>query len=358
MSKMSREGQEAIILLTRSDKIKTEIRDGKITRYLIPKDSRQKQEDDVYRRTLADYPNIKENQCRAISISSRLAQQGIGNMDEDAYRAGNLDQLMQILGRKAAGDAARLKEKRPRRAFNSFIEEILGENSAEGNEGIDALQTSLSRIREAIADKKRALDETARSLELSCKREIKRNILAELSSWEREVRQSGGRLSAEEISQRVVNMMRQVVQQRLNETVSKIISDYEEQEIQSFALRFNMQGLENKTETYTYEYFTLDYVEREARGFKENLLSFFGKKYYRPVKKPHTQSQVIDMGTNREDVCDALLPQVEQEIKPIVGREIAHLRDSYFVPQESYVQSMTKILQELKAGLQKLKFAE
>ena len=157
MSKMSREGQEAIILLTRSDKIKTEIRDGKITRYLIPKDSRQKQEDDVYQRTLADYPNIKENQCRAISISSRLAQRGIGNMDEDAYRAGNLDQLMQILGRKAAGDAARLKEKRPRRAFNSFIEEILGENSAEGNEGIDALQTSLSRIREAIADKKRAL---------------------------------------------------------------------------------------------------------------------------------------------------------------------------------------------------------
>lgn len=152
--------------------------------------------------------------------------------------------------------------------------------------------------------------------------------------------------------------MRQVVQQRLNETVSKIISDYEEQEIQSFAIRFNMQGLENKTETYTYEYFTLDYVEREAEGFKENLLSFFGKKYYRPVKKKHTQSQVIDMGTNREDVCDALLPQVEQEIKPIVGREIVHLRDSYFVPQESYVQSMTKILQELKAGLQKLKFAE
>ena len=152
--------------------------------------------------------------------------------------------------------------------------------------------------------------------------------------------------------------MRQVVQQRLNETVGKIISDYEEQEIQSFAIRFNMQGLENKTETYTYEYFTLDYVEREAEGFKENLLSLFGKKYYRPVKKKHTQSQVIDMGTNREDVCDALLPQVEQEIKPIVGREIAHLRDSYFVPQESYVQSMTKILQELKAGLQKLKFAE
>ena len=358
MSKMSREGQEAIILLTRSDKIKTEIRDGKITRYLIPKDSRQKQEDDVYRRTLADYPNIKENQCRAISISSRLAQQGIENMDEDAYRAGNLDQLMQILGRKAAGDAARLKEKRPRRAFNSFIEEILGENSAEGNEGIDALQTSLSRIREAIADKKRALDETTRSLELSCKRELKRNILAELSSWEREVHQSGGRLSAEELSRRVVNMMRQVVQQRLNETVGKIISDYEEQEIQSFALRFNMQGLENKTETYTYEYFTLDYVEREPEGVIENLLSFVGKKYYRPVKKKHTQSQVIDMGTNREDVCDALLPQVEQEIKSIVGREIVHLRDSYFVPQESYVQSMTKILQELKAGLQKLKFAE
>ena len=119
-----------------------------------------------------------------------------------------------------------------------------------------------------------------------------------------------------------------------------------------------MQGLENKTETYTYEYFTLDYVEREPEGVIENLLSFVGKKYYRPVKKKHTQSQVIDMGTNREDVCDALLPQVEQEIKSIVGREIVHLRDSYFVPQESYVQSMTKILQELKAGLQKLKFAE
>lgn len=360
MSKMSREGQEAIIVLTRSDKIKTEIRNGKVNRYLIPKDSRQKQEDDVCQRTLAAYPNIKEEQCRAISISTLLARQGIENKDESAYRNGNIDQLMQILGRKAAGDAAKLKEKRPRRAFNSFIDEVLeGENNADGNDSINALQASLSRVNEAIADKKRALDEITRSLELSCKREIKRKILAEASSWEREVRKSDDTLSAEEISRRVVSIMRQVVQQRLNEAVSKIISDYESQEIQSFALQFSTQGLENKTETYTYEYFTVEYVEREAEGFKENVLSLLlDKKYYREVKKKHIQSQVIDMGTNLEDICDELLPQLEKEIKPVVEREMTHLRDSYFVPQENYVKSMTIAIRELKTGLQKLKFTE
>lgn len=358
MSKMSREGQEAIIVLTRSDKIKTEIRDGKVNRYLIPKDSRRKQEDDVCQRTLAAYPNIKEDQCRAISISTLLSKQGIENKDENAYRNGNIDQLMQILGRKAAGDAARIKEKRPRRAFNSFIDDVLGENNADGNAGINTLQVSLSRVNEAIADKKSALDEITMSLELSCKREIKRKVLAEASSWERDVRKKGVTLSAEEISRRVVSIMRQVVQQRLNETVSKIISDYEAHEIQSFALQFSTQGLETKTETYTYEYFTVDYEEREAQGIKETVLSIFGKKYYREVRKKHTQSQVIDMGTNLEDICDELLPQLEQEIKPVVEREMAHLRDSYFVPQENYVKSMTTALRELKIGLQKLKFTE
>ncbi len=359
MSKMSREGQDAIIVLTRSDRTKTEIRDGKINRYLIPKDSRQKQEDDVCQRTLAAYPNIKESQCRAISISTRLAKQGIENKDENAYHNGNIDQLMQILGRKAAGDAARLKEKRPRRAFNFFIDEVLGgENNVEGNDNISALQASLSRVSEAVADKKGALDEITRPLELSCKREIKRKILAEASSWEREVRKNDSALSAEEISRRVVSIMRQVVQQRLNETVSKIISDYEAHEIQNFALQFNTQGLENKTETYTYEYFTVDYVEREAKGIKENVLSFFGKKYYREIKKKHTQSQVIDMGTNLEDMCDELLPQLEPEIRAVVEREMAHLRDSYFVPQENYVKAMTAALLELKEGLQKMKFTE
>ena len=100
-------------------------------------------------------------------------------------------------------------------------------------------------------------------------------------------------------------------------------------------------------------------MERESEGFKENVLSFLlDKKYYREVKKKHIQSQVIDMGTNLEDICDELLPQLEKEIKPVVEREMTHLRDSYFVPQENYVKSMTIAIRELKTGLQKLKFTE
>lgn len=362
MAKLSREGQDAIIVITRSDTVEEDVDDsGNIIRIRIPKsaETRRKQEDDICSRVLAVYPTVREEQCRAISVSSLLARQGIEKKDEQAYRDSNLDKLMQILGKKASGDAAKLKEKRPRRTFNAFVNQVLGQGDSETDcVSVTALQKNLTEVTAAIAESQKAMADATRLLVLDIKNETRREFLQAARSWEKSVMQSGTTLDGQELSRRVSNILHKVMQRKINEAISKIITDYEAKELHEAKLVLNTKGLQRQTDTIVHEYTTVDYVERDAEGFIENVRSFFGKKYYRRVTESHTERRSIDLGTNIEDVIDDLLPQIEQQVKPYVQHEMQYLRESYFKPQENYVNVMSKALKQLLEGLEKLKFAE
>lgn len=360
MEKLSREGQDAIIVITRSDTVNEDEDDeGNIVRVRVPKSPqvRKRQEDDMRERALAAYPMVQEEHCKAISISSLLARKGIETENEQTFRDSHIDLLMQMLGEKAAGDAARLKEKRPRRTFNAFVDEVLGTSAADGNgANVAALHQHLEQVTAAIQKSQNDMDKAARLLTMDIKNGTRRRFLQAANTWEKEVASGKAELTGEDIADRVSEMLHDVMQQKINATIGKILADYEAQEFQDLHLQLHTKGLQRKTETITREYTTVDYVERGANTLWENVCSLFGKKYYREVRKKHTEKRTIDLGTNLEELIDELLPQLVEQVQPTVEREMQHLRNSYFAPQAQYVQAMTGALQTLEEGLKRLRY--
>jgi len=361
MEKLSREGQDAIIVITRSDTVdEDEDDEGNIIRVRVPKTAavRKRQEDDMRERALAAYPMVQEAHCKAISVSSLLARQAIAAEDDAAFRDSHMDLLMQMLGRKAAGDAARLKEKRPRRTFNAFVDEVLGQGAADGGAGIAALRQHLAQVTAAIEDSQHAMDKSVRLVTMDIQNETRRAFLQAADDWDAAVQSGRAEVTGAEIAQRVSAILHDVMQRKINEAIGRILADYEAQELQDFHLDLHAQNLQHKTDTIVHEYTTVDYVERGASGPWEHIRSLFGKKYYRRVRRTQREERTIDLGTNLEDMIDEMLPQLEQQIQPVVAREMQRLRDSYFAPQAQYVQAMTDALRTLEAGLTRLKFDE
>ena len=358
MEKLSREGQEAVIVITRSDTVEEDVDDeGNLIRIRVPKKAadRQKQEDDMRRRALAAY-RVREEHCRALSVSTLLAKQGIEKGDEQIYRASQLDRLMQILGDKAAGDAAGLKEERPRRAFNAFVDEILGREDEDT--GTAFLQKSLNSVSAAIADTQKAMDNETTLLVLDIKSAVRREFLQEARSWAKSVKDDNSALDGAEVTRRVSQILYRVMQTKIGSAISRIIVDYKAQELNSFQLDLKTSGLQHKTKTISAAYSVTGLRERDPKGLLEHVGSWLGFTYHERYSSTRTRKEVIDLGTNVEEMIDELLPQIEQQAHSIVQQAMQELRESYFKPQENYILAMSEALKQLQKELKSLKFAE
>ncbi|MDO5296757.1 MAG: hypothetical protein Q4F00_09000 [bacterium] len=360
MERLSREGQEAVIVITRSDTVEEDVDEaGNLIRKRVPKNpaDRQKQEDDMRQRALAAYP-IKEEHCQALSVSTLLAKQGIEKGDEQLYRASQLDKLMQILSDKAAGDAARLKEKRPRRAFNAFVDEILGREVRDGDTGITFLQKSLNSVSAAIADTQKAMDNETTLLVLDIKSAVRREFLQEARSWAKSVKDDNSALDGAEVTRRISQILYRVMQTKISDAISRIIVDFKAQELNSFQLELKTAGLQHKTKTISVAYSFTGLRERDPRNLLEHVGSWLGFTYHERYSSTRMRKEVIDLGTNVEEMIDELLPQIEQQAHSIVQQAMQELRESYFKPQENYILTMSKALKQLQKELAGLKFAE
>ena len=112
MQKLSRDGQEALIVITRSDFNDEDIDDeGNVTDNLKPLSDadRKLQEDDICARVKKTYPEVDAHKFRAISISTALANEAVDNQDDTKFKASGLDKLMKILGDKVSDASKRTR---------------------------------------------------------------------------------------------------------------------------------------------------------------------------------------------------------------------------------------------------------
>ena len=119
MSRLSREGQEALIVITKSDRVEDDVDDaGELVSTLVPKSpaNRKLQEDDICKRVKAAYPEI----------------------DEKKFRASGLDTLMKILGDKVSDNAIARKQENPRRLLNNFVDSVV--------DGLKKFETDIAGI--------------------------------------------------------------------------------------------------------------------------------------------------------------------------------------------------------------------
>jgi len=355
IDKLSREGQEALIVITKSDFCDEDVNDeGEIVSTWVPKDvkTRRLQEDDICARLKQQYPNISADKYRALSLSSYLAKQAVEKNDEKLYRESNLDKFMDILSEKASANVVAFKERQPKVKLNNFIHSIV-----DGNEeiaGIVSLESSLQFVLDNINDFKESVEKRAARIQKNIFAEVSRRVAKSVSSWELEVA-SGKSLNSKELSNRIANIVNECFTEQYNKSVGEFIDGYKSQFEANISIEVDAEfKKERKTLTQTY---LESYVsERSPRGFFEHVGSFFGKSYYTSGTRERTITTEVELGTNLEDVIESIQKSLEPVVKQRILNELKKLQELYFLPQENYILSMKAQLAALKSTLLSLEY--
>ena len=199
MKKLDKEGQEALIVITKSDFADEDVDDdGELISVLMPKtpENRKLQEDDICKRIKERYPDIDEQKFRALSISTALAGEAIEQSDEEKFRASNLDKLMKILGDKVSDNAIARKQANPRRQLNGFVDDVINQ--------LANFDGDLDKMTAEIDNYKRGMSRMSELIVLNVLNDVRNEINQQATEWNRQVKRgsSDGRTDFAVVAQR------------------------------------------------------------------------------------------------------------------------------------------------------------
>ena len=355
---LDKENQTALVVISKSDEPdEDEDEDGNIITCWRAKtaDARKDQEEYVLSQIKETCPEVSANKYAVLPISTYLAQQGIKNNDEESYKSSNLDKLMQIIGDKASEDVIAFKERKPKININAFITGIL--HGSDNEICVDTLVENFNGIKENIDGCKAKLEKKRSSIKRNVEREVELIIKKNLRLWGKEVEKNRIKLTDTEISKRIIKLVMPVLSQSLNEAIGNVIESYREQTIMPMALEISGGGLQKKVKIIEHTYDNVYYEERDPDGFFEHVASFFGKTYYARRVKQEKVSETIDMGSNINEFVEKVLPTIKNVLENHIDENIDRIKDTYFAPQEQYVESMQVQLQNLRDKLESFKYA-
>lgn len=350
MQKLSKEGQEALIVITKSDFSDEDVDDdGNLISILAPKtpEIRQLQEDDICKRVKERYPEIDEQKFRAISISTALAGQAVEKQDDEKFKASNLDKLMKILGDKVSDNAIARKQENPRRLLNNFVDSV-AENLKEFDSGINNI---LSQVEKYKSDMSRI----ANLIVTNVRREVRAEISYKANEWNRQVK-NGQKIDNVAINAEVSNILQEKLNEEITSQMNRVIEDFQNLEMKTVPANISAASLEKRTVTQSHTYTESYTVPRPPKGIWENIRGFFGKEYYRIEHSTRTEYQTVDLGTNLDEFLDSLMPQVEEYAKNQADEYLATLRDKYFIERENFAKNMLGEIENLRRELIALKF--
>lgn len=357
MEKLSREGQEALVVITKSDMNDEDIDDegNLIARWLPkPKEQRMLQEDDICRRLKETYRDINPEKFRAMSISTLLAKESIAKEDEALYKGSNLDELMNILSEKVSHDAIAMKEKKPKQNLNNFIESI--KNGEESFLGIVGLEKNLDGIVAEINQYKKSIEKHSQKITNIISIKSKAGVQNKIRELSQKVEKQGTELSGPEICDAIARVIQPIMQEELNSLLNDIIVGYQKQNIKNLDLNISVSGgLKKKQHTIEHSHVETYMVERSPEGFFEHVRSFFGKKFFNQKTRTVKKVQTVDIGTNVDEVIEQYQPQVINSVRENVKNELKFLQENYFAPQERYVIEMKRLLKQLNDNLEELR---
>lgn len=357
IERLSRDNQEAVVVFTKSDKAKMQRVDGTFKRVFVPKDeaTRKNQENDACQRVKVMYPNMDSNKYRAISISTFLAEAALKENDDEKFKASNLPLFMEILGNKAKQDSLRLKQQKPKKLLNNFIDSVI--NGSEGQfDGTVYLSDALNRILKEVDQYKKELDGIVRLMAANVASQVRRDVQEKAMIWAQDVEHSKTEISDSVIRDAIFESMNRIIERELNKRIGTIINNYEQQSIDCMTNDVTFGSIKKQTQKAEIKYTEHIVESRSADGLWENFKSLFGARYYTTRTVDKVRSFTIDMGTNVDDFLDAAMPAVQDIASSTVRKELEYVRDSYFKPQEEYATAMLKELAVLEKNIQELKY--
>ena len=362
MEKLSREGQESLVVITKSDIVEDDVDDdGEIVREVKAKDdSRRKlQEDDIVKRLSELYPNLDAESFRAISISTLLAKDAIKENNDKKFSDSNLDLLMKILGEKVSKETINLKTKRPKRTLNSFIDKLINGDKIDNKfEGLLDLVSSYNDLKQPIDEYKSKIESKKNRVVRLIIQDIQQELRSTLYKWNAKVEKTKVPIESDKMNAEINQIIEDGINRGINKEITYIIEGYSSTSKQVLSNFVNIQSLTKNYEEVEHEYIEHEVVERDPNGIIEHIKSFFGKTYYksRPITK--TNILKIDVGTNIHEVLDSLLVQSRTIINDEVSVALENIQNSYFLPQEKYIDKMICQIENVIKELQLLKYED
>lgn len=361
IEKLSRQGQEALVVITRSDDV-DEDEDEKgdiIQRWIAKSDEvRKSQEDDILERLHESYPNIDTNKFRAISISTRLAQKAIENEDDALFRSSNIDKMMHIIEDKVDHLDANMKVQLAKRTINNFIQSIIhGETGKYGFMGIDDLQRELAKPLTGIREYQDKIEGRSATISKGIVAEVKRQLRQAIHELADTCDQDGREISGAEINKTVEKIANSgIISKKIHEEMGKIIDNYQEKNIDPLMIQVQTNGIKKESLTLQHTWTEIVQYEREPDGIWETFKGWFGAKYYTERERKHSKTTKIDLGTNVDAVVETVIPQIEEKTRQYVLQEFARLGKDYFIKQEEYIKTISDKLDQLKSDLEKMQY--
>ena len=350
MQKLSKDGQEALIVITKSDfNDEDEDDDGNLIQTLVPKtaENRKLQEDDICRRVKERYPDIDANKFRAISISTALASEAVEKSDDKKFQDSHLDKLMKILGDKVSDNAIARKQENPRRLLNSFVDTVVDD--------LKNFEADIQNIFAQVEKYKADMQRLSAVIVANVLREVRAEVGDKANAWNNQVKR-GQNIGSETINAEVSKILQEKLNDEINAQMRRVIEDFQNSEMQTVKANISAATLEKKTAQVAHTYTSSYVYEREASGIIENIQSFFGKKFYTTGETTHTEYQTVELGTNLDEFLDNLMPQVEEYSKTQADKNLANLRDNYFIERENFAKNMQSEIEKLRGELLRLKF--
>lgn len=353
-------GKKALVIITRSDKSQTEIRDGKLIRtsdgkpskILVPKDlaTRKLQEDAL--RAAMEKNGIPGRDCEAVSISTRLAEMAVEKNDDALWTGSNVGALyrkiVDVIGNE---EILEIKKSAPRKLLNKSIDGLVGDAKTE--DSLAALLANIESLKLQIAEKFDSLNpqgtlvgEIVEDVVNAIRGPLRKHIDEEVSRQSSSDKMS---ISLEALQSSIQKMLMNTLEQR----VKRLVGAFRRDVLGAFSLSGMTTTAVRKTATETYQVDVPYRVPRPPSGIIEHIRGFFGKSYSRTIICKEDRHFEVDLGVDTSAAKVALLKQVEEGASKYVRSELEELRKSFFGTTLEKIgeleHSVTRLVADLKA---------
>ena len=348
MKDLDRKGKAFLLLLTQSDTVKEKVEDGEIISKLVPKNRKDRMDtEDYICDTLREHNIAGLDRGREIlTISTKLAFTALENEDEQMFEDSNIGKFLEILTDITRNDGAELKLKTPGSRINATFLSIL--------EQLQEAQHTLEKYKESLLGKQKQMSEErelfVERIQPECLKKIGR-IIREKGN---EIESQESSISAAELG----GLLNREVYQTLSRACigefaksGEILSKYADK------LNIGSVGeLKMKTDTIEYTVQKVVQVSRDPHGLWEHLGSFFlNKEYYRSEVENDTETKVVALGVNEQQIMAAARDKINELFEETVPAMVKEISEQLMTPMIGLLEEADESIRETIMELEILK---
>ena len=282
--------------------------------------------EDYVCRTLTENGIDMDRGREVLTISTKLALEGLRQNDEAMFSGSNMQRFLEVLIDITQNEAAKLKMSTPSVRINGMIDQFI-KTLHEADYKLTDQMKNLDDIRRKFSERNDYL--LAQMLD-----ECMTGITRQVEQKAREVESGGSGMSGDELQKIISGGIYSVIMRKCAEEFGKSaesLAGY------SDSLKVgNVSGLEMRHDTIPWKREVNERYERDPDGVWEHVKSWFGAKYYSYSTRTVHESKIIDLGVNTTQVLADVRSSIDSIFREQVPGIMKKLADDVIAPVSQF----------------------